>query len=54
MWVSAIITSFSNSLIQLTGMYSMYSANTQYNFSNVAVCLILYVVAYSTSYLISK
>lgn len=46
-WASAIITSFSNSLIQLTGMYSMYRANTQYTFSNVVEYLILYVVAYS-------
>lgn len=50
-WASAIITSFSNSLIQLTGMYSMYRANT---FSNVVEYLILYVVAYSISFLISK
>lgn len=53
-WASAIITSFSNSLIQLTGMYSMYRANTQYTFSNVVEYLILYVVAYSISFLISK
>lgn len=50
-WASAIMTSFSNSLIQLTGMYSMYRANT---FSNVVEYLILYVVAYSISFLISK